>query len=134
MNTQCPYQINNNDNGQKTLFACWLLKVIPKIEPAPTTKEIYYFLKSSGVSWSSLQNACQFLTGSKAKSHIDKYSKNLPDNEFDLSTHDILVSFAFAQAICFPEKIESLVKSIEDTTGIPREKWPDMSITEPKLH
>lgn len=134
MNIQCPYQINNDDNSQKTLFACWLLKIFPKIEPEPTTKETYYFLKSSGVSWNSLQNVCQFLTGSKAEPYINQYTKNLPDNEFDLSSHDVLVSFAVAQSICFPEKMESLMKFVEDETGISRDEWSDIPITGSKLH
>ena len=134
MITQCPYQIDNNDIGKKTLFACWFLKIIPEIKPTPTTKEIYDFLQSSGVSWLSFQNVCQFLTGKKAVDYISKYVVVLPGNEFDLSKQDILTSFAFAQAVCNPQKIEKLITSLEDETGSSREQWQSELQNKPQLH
>lgn len=134
MITQCPYKIDNNNMSEKVLFACWCLKVIPELHPAPSTKEIYDFLKSSGVSWNSFQNICQFLTGKQAINYVEKHINNLPDNQFDLSNRDILNSFALAQAVCFPEKFENLMQSIECETGISRDEWTDEPKNHPILH
>lgn len=119
---KCPYKIDNNDIAQKTLFACWFIKMInekdDQDEPNLDTKEIYHFLKESGVTWSSFHNVCQFLTGSNAEPFVEQFVSNLPKNEFNLTSHDVLHSFGFARFFLYPEEMNNLVEQLEKKYGV----------------